>query len=181
MDSNIKNTDKKHSIKSAMNKLKGKKYYLILGLVIILLSISLIMFIVNKTNKLTPLELKAVEILKDYKSKLKNPSSLQVFEIRYKESYNTNNELIYNFYIDCAAQNGFGGNTRSVIYYTVSNNEKLSFLGDDDKANMTISKYTSEKDKIEIEMAKLIHQEWQALEDLKENNLSVEKIIEKVE
>lgn len=181
MGSNLKKTNKKNLLKSTMNKLKGKKHYLILGLLIILVLISTITFIVIKTNKLTPLELKAVDILSDYKSKLKNPSSLQVFEIRYKESYNTNNELIYNFYIDCAGQNGFGGNTRSIIYYTISNDGELSFLGDDNKVDRTISKYTSESDKIEIAMAKLIQQEWQDLEELEENNLNIKKIIKKVD
>lgn len=181
MSSKSKESNSKDLLKSTMNKLKGKKNYLILGLVVILILVSTITFIAIKTNKLTPLELKAVSVLNDYKSKLKNPSSLQVFEIRYKESYNTNNELIYNFYIDCAGQNGFGGNTRSIVYYTINNNDDLSYLGDDDKADSTITKYTSESDKLEITMARLIQKEWQDLEDLKENNLNVKKIIKKVE
>ncbi len=163
-----------------MDKLKGKKIYLILSLLIILILIIVITLFVIKNNKLTPLELKAVNILNDYKSKLKNPDSLQVFEIRYKESYNTNNELIDNFYIDCAGQNGFGGNTRNIIYYTINNKGELTFLGNDSKANMTVSKYTSESTKLEIALSKFIQQKWQELEETKRDDLNTQKIIKKI-
>lgn len=161
--------------------LKNNNKYIILGLVILALIIATITFIFIKSNKLSPLETKAVEILTDYKQKLKNPNSMQVFEIRYKQSYNKNNELYYKFYIDCAGQNGFGGNTRSIVYYTFDKDGKLSYLGDDDKADRTITKYTSNSDAIEITMAKLIQKEWNELNEQEDAKLNVKKILKKVE
>lgn len=174
-------TNRKKNKKKKLFNFKVNKKHIICCLIVLAVITATITIVFIKNSKLNPIEKYAVEILTDYKTKLKNPSSLQVFEIRYKESYNTNNELIYNFYIDCSGQNGFGGNTRSIVYYTIVKDGKMSYLGNDDKANRTISKYTSESDKTEITMAKLIQQEWQNLEELSKNNLNIKKIIKKVE
>lgn len=70
---------------------------------------------------LTEDEKTAVEVCKDYQSRLKNPSSLQIYSIVV--CHDADESVLV--YIDCSAMNGFGGSTRSIAVYKHGN-----YLGD---------------------------------------------------
>ena len=70
---------------------------------------------------LTEDEQTAVEVCKDYQSRLKNPSSLKIYSIIV--CHDADESVLV--YIDCSAMNGFGGSTRSIAVYKHGN-----YLGD---------------------------------------------------
>lgn len=65
-------------------------------------------------EKLTEDEENAVDACNDLKSRLKNPSSLQLNSIVVADEQTT---YQYYIFVDYSAQNGFGGTTRSVAVY----------------------------------------------------------------
>lgn len=137
-------------------------------------------FIAYNNRPLNSIEKKVLLVLNDYKSILKNPSSMQVFDIRYTESYDKDNNLKLDVYIDTSGQNGFGGNTRDIVYYTVDSNNKVEFVGTDSKASYSISNYTSKSEEAEIELARSINKTWEELKNDDKAKINVEKIMKKV-
>ena len=91
---------------------------------------------------------KAVNILK---SNLKNQDSLNVYEIWYRKSKTSAEQVL----IDYSAQNGFGGTNRNVALV-----ENDKFWGSDSKADNKITKYTEQDEMVEILMAQGIHSLW---------------------
>lgn len=100
-----------------------------------------------QANALTEDEKMVVAIVKKYKSALKNPDSMQIFEIRKYDSF---------VLMDTSGQNGFGGNTRDVVSYSFDG----TYMGNDSKADRNITKYTSTEDRIEIVFAQAIKKNW---------------------
>lgn len=91
---------------------------------------------------------KAVNILK---SNLKNQDSLNVYEIWYRKTQTSAEQVL----IDYSAQNGFGGTNRNVAMV-----ENDKFWGSDSKADNKITKYTEQDEMVEILMAQGIHSLW---------------------
>lgn len=100
-----------------------------------------------QAETLTEDEKMVVKIVKDYKSALKNPESLQVFEIRKYDKF---------VLMDTSGQNGFGGNTRSIVSYSLDG----EYMGNDNKADRKVTKYTSAEDELEILVAQAIEKNW---------------------
>ena len=142
-----------------------KKNIIFLSVILFIIVIGGIVFFMAN-NKLSKNEEKVVLVLNDYKPRLKNPSTLQVFDIRYKESYDKDNNLKLDVYIDTSAQNGFGGNTRDRIYYIVYSDNKVEFVGSDSKANYSITSYTSKSEESEINSAREIYKTYEELKDV---------------
>lgn len=160
--------------------IKNKKKIIIISSIVlcVLILIGLIVFISN--NKLNENEKKVVLVLNDYKPRLKNPSTLQVFDIRCKESYDKDNNLKLDVYIDTSAQNGFGGNTRDRIYYIVYSDNKVEFVGSDSKANYSITSYTSNSEESEINSAREIYKTYEELKNNDSAKINVKKVMKKV-
>lgn len=100
-----------------------------------------------QANTLTDDEKMVASIVKKYKSALKNPESMQIFEIRKYDSF---------VLMDTSGQNGFGGNTRDVVSYSFDG----TYMGNDNKADRKITKYTSTEDRLEIVFAQAIKKNW---------------------
>lgn len=100
-----------------------------------------------QANALTEDEKMVVAIVKKYKSALKNPESMQIFEIRKYDSF---------VLMDTSGQNGFGGSTRDIVSYSFDG----TYMGNDSKADRKITKYTSTEDRIEIVFAQAIKKNW---------------------
>lgn len=109
-----------------------------------------------QANTLTDDEKMVAKVVNKLKSSLKNPESLQVFEIIYSKSSDTSATVI----IDSSGQNGFGGSTRRRYMYLVKADGTITYWGDDDKADKTITKYTSTSDSLEIASAKVVKEYW---------------------
>ena len=156
-----------------------KKNIIFLSVILFIFVIGgIVFFMVN--NKLSKNEEKVVLVLNDYKPRLKNPSTLQVFDIRYKESYDKDNNLKLDVYIDTSAQNGFGGNTRDRIYYIVYSDNKVEFVGSDSKANYSITSYTSKSEESEINLAREIYKTYEELKNNDSAKINVKKVMKKV-
>ena len=107
----------------------------------------------------------AIEIIKDYKSNLKNPNSLEVFEIR-----------IYDDFVmfDNAGQNSFGGQTRNIVSY---DKEEKRYSGNSSKANYKITKYTNYEDRIEILLAQTIQTIWSSENVIQYESVDVKRVM----
>lgn len=141
-----------------------KQHIKVISIIVIVLIVGTIGFIVyNKkieqdriqaeiqANTLTDDEkigAKAVNILK---SNLKNQDSLNVYEIWYRKSKTSAEQVL----IDYSAQNGFGGTNRNVALV-----ENDKFWGSDSKADNKITKYTEQDEMVEIIMAQGIRSLW---------------------
>lgn len=110
------------------------------------------------TNLLSDDENMVAKVVKTYHDNLKNPSSMQIFEIRIYDNAQGDGKIVL---IDTAGQNGFGGNTRDIVAYT----QEAKYMGDDSEADRTISKYTDSSDKIEITFGRLIQSKWKDNKD----------------
>ena len=156
----------------------NKKMFIIIGAITTLLFLlSGILIFTTIGKPLTENEKFAVECIKDYKAKLKNPESLQVHDIRIKQDDDKNDEKdrdIVVFYIDTSGQNGFGGNTRDVIRYV--------YHDEDGRAVYTGSSDDEDSDDFfESLTASVIRKEYPKL--LKDDNakISVERVMKKVD
>lgn len=156
-----------------------KKNIIFLSVILFIIVIGGIVFFIAN-NKLNKNEEKVVLVLNDYKPRLKNPSTLQVFDIRYKESYDKDNNLKLDVYIDTSVQNGFGGNTRDRIYYIVYSDNKVEFVGSDSKANYSITSYTSKSEESEINSAREIYKTYEELKNNDSAKINVKKVMKKV-
>lgn len=114
-----------------------------------------------QANALTEDEKMIVNVVKKLKTSLKNPESLQVFEIIYSKSSDMSATVI----IDSAGQNGFGGTTRRRYMYLTKADGTITYWGDDDKADKTVTKYTSTKEKLEIAASKVVREYWNKREN----------------
>lgn len=137
-----------------------KQHIKVISILVIVLVVGLVVFIAyNKkieydriqaeiqANTLTDDEKMVASIVKKYKSALKNPESMQIFEIRKYDSF---------VLMDTSGQNGFGGNTRDVVSYSFDG----TYMGNDNKADRKITKYTSTEDRLEIVFAQAIKKNW---------------------
>jgi len=105
-----------------------------------------------QANTLTEDEKMVATIVKKYQMALKNPDSMQIFEIRKYDKF---------VLMDTSGQNGFGGNTRDVVSYSFDG----TYMGNDSKADRTITKYTSTEDRLEIVFAQAIKKNWNTRTD----------------
>lgn len=105
-----------------------------------------------EANTLSEDEKTVAKIVKKYQGALKNPESMQIFEIRKYSSF---------VLMDTSGQNGFGGTTRDIVSYSIDG----TYMGNDSKANNNITKYTSKEDKVEIVLAQAIRKNWKNTKD----------------
>lgn len=157
---------KKEQATQVKESLKSKKG-LIISIVIILVVIvvGIVVFSMIKAQKeeeariqaeiiantLNEDEKKVAKVVKEYQNDLKNPDSMQIFEIRF---YKDDNYVL----IDSSGQNGFGGTTRNIVQYDIDG----EYWGNDSEADRTISKYTDFEDSLEIALSKAIQERWQS-------------------
>lgn len=145
-----------------------KKIFIIGGAIIALaLIIGVVLMFFTREKPLTVLEQQAVDCITDYRAMLKNPDSLQVHDIRWKE-----NELVEDMifiYIDVSGQNGFGGNNRHIIRYGIKKND-IEFQGSSDDDDNAWEELVAEK----------IKEGWSNLS--KDNNsiISIKRVMKKV-
>lgn len=109
-----------------------------------------------QANTLTEDEKMIASVVKKLQSSLKNPNSLQVFEIIYTKGSDESATVI----IDSSGQNGFGGTTRRRYMYLIKKDATITYWGDDEKADKNVTKYTSTSDKLEIAAAKVVKEYW---------------------
>lgn len=109
-----------------------------------------------QANTLTEDEKMIASVVKKLQSSLKNPNSLQVFEIIYTKGSDESATVI----IDSSGQNGFGGTTRRRYMYLIKKDGTITYWGDDEKADKNVTKYTSTSDKLEIAAAKVVKEYW---------------------
>ena len=109
-----------------------------------------------QANTLSEDEKMIARVIMKLKKSLKNPESLQVFEIIYSKESDGLTRVI----IDCSAQNGFGGSTRDRNMYLVKSDGTINYFGNDYKSDKTVTKYTSSSDKLEIAEAKVVREYW---------------------
>ena len=61
---------------------------------------------------------------------------------------------------DTSGENGYGGTTRNIVMYSTDKNGSSTYIGNDSKANNSITKYTSSVEQTEIIMAITIQSTW---------------------
>ena len=144
--------NKEHSVNTKKDTehkksfIKRYKIIIIVALLMIALgSIAIFLY----SNNLSEDEEMVAKVVKAYHDSLKNPDSMQIFEIRIYN--NDENKMIL---MDTAGQNGLGGSTRNIVAYT----NNIKYLGDDSKADTKITKYTNNSD--EIAISRLIYETW---------------------
>lgn len=141
-----------------------KQHLKIISIVVIVLILGIIVVIgYNKkveqdriqaeieANRLTDDEKIGAKAVKILKSNLKNQDSLSVYEIWYRKTQTSAEQVL----IDYSAQNGFGGANRNIAMI-----ENDKFWGSDSKADNKITKYTKQDEMVEILMAQGIHSLW---------------------
>lgn len=125
--------------------------------IIIIIAVLIIAFgsiaVVLYNNRLTEDEKMVAKVVKTYHDNLKNPDSMQIFEIRIYNNEEKNMKMIL---MDTAGQNGFGGSTRNIVAYT----SDIKYLGNDSKVDTKITKYTSNSESNEIVISKIIYETW---------------------
>lgn len=163
----MRKNKKKHSEDIRKDKsisfIKKPRNIIILVVIIIILISSGVFAYYHFSNLLSEDEKMVARVIKNYHDNLKNPNSMQIFEIRIYDNANKDGKLVL---IDTAGQNGFGGNTRDVVAYT----QEAKYMGDDSEADRTISKYTDISDKAEIMISRGIQTKWKD-----SNYISVDK------
>lgn len=139
------------SEKSINNVIKNHKKVIIVAIIIIVLAILGIGVYCYFNNHLSEDEEIVARVVKKYHDNLKNPDSMQIFEIRV---YNNEEKQMKMILMDTMAQNGFGGSTRNIVAYT----DDIQYLGDDSEADTKITKYTDNSD--EIAVSRIIYETW---------------------
>lgn len=152
---------------------KHKK--IIISILIIILTIlgGFIAFYNINMHSLTDEEKIVCEVIKKYKSSLKNPNSMQLHEIRFRMFDDGSSIVMF----DSSGQNGFGGTTRNIVMYSVGTDGSSTYLGDDSKANNSITRYTTSVEQTEIIMAMTIQSTWLKRDEEKMINIDIDKII----
>ena len=159
-------------------KEKGSKKFIIVVISIILLLVVIagsiaFIFIDNNNNIekeeiiLTYEEQMAVNCLNDYKYKLKNPNSLQVFDIRWRDMSAVNDGDMA-IYFDVTGENSFGGSTRNVILYGIQSGEVIYGGSSDD---------WDSDDYIEQISAQIIQEDYPSLLQDDNAKISVERVM----
>lgn len=151
---------------------------IILGLAVLIAGVGFITLTMLNHNsntdeeiELTYQEQMVVECLLDYKYKLKNPESLQVFDIRWRDMSAVEDEGDMAIYIDVAGQNSFGGNTRNVILYAIQSGEIVYGGSSDD---LDSDNY------LEALSAQIIREDYPTLVQDDSAKISVERVMSKV-
>ena len=109
-----------------------------------------------QANTLTEDEKIGATAVKILKSNLKNQESLNVYEIWYRKTQTSAEQVL----IDYSAQNGFGGSNRNIAMV-----ENGKFWGSDSKADDNITKYTKNDEKLEIYLAQGVRTLWESKEN----------------
>ncbi len=131
---------------------KFNKLPIVIGIVIIIfIIIAVSIFFIIKSNKLSEEEILAAKVVKKYHDSLKNPNSMEIFEIRLYDTAQKDGKIVI---MDASGQNGFGGMTRNKVAY----DNKIEYIGNDSNANLSITKYTTNVG--EILISKSIFGKW---------------------
>lgn len=136
---------------------KNKKLIIIIGIIIVVCIAGFVAYNIKaeqdriqaeiQANTLNDDEKMVAKIVKKYQSSLKNPESMQIYEIRKYDSF---------VLMDTSGQNGFGGTTRDVVAYSFD----ATYMGNDSKADRNVTKYTSTEDRLEIILAQAVEKNW---------------------
>lgn len=105
-----------------------------------------------QANTLTEDEKIGAKAIKILKSNLKNQDSLNVYDIWYRKTQTSAEQIL----IDYSAQNGFGGANRNIAMI-----ENDKFWGSDSKADDNITKYTKQDEVLEIYLAQGVRTLWE--------------------
>ena len=152
------------------NKKGFNKLSLIIVITIIMTIIGISIFFIVRPYKLSEEEQFTAKVVKKYHDSLKNPNSMEIFEIRLYDTPKKDGQLVF---MDASGQNGFGGMTRNIVAY----NNEMGYMGDDSEADKTITKYTTNV--YEILMSKGIHEKWNSDEEY--ISIDVQKILKNFE
>ena len=114
------------------------KKLIIIAVAIIILTVIAIVFI---SNNLSSDERYVYELVKDYKNKLKDPTSLAVSGPSLILSYANSEDSIKKVYFDAYANNSYGARTHSLVAYQDS-----EYLGDASTAVKKIDTNASESE-----------------------------------
>ncbi|MFQ9297274.1 MAG: hypothetical protein ACLR4X_02455 [Clostridia bacterium] len=148
--------EKVHSVPKEKDRQGGfikKHKSIIIIIAVLIIAFGSIAVVLYNNNRLTEDEKMVAKVVKTYHDNLKNPDSMQIFEIRIYNNEEKNMKMIL---MDTSGQNGFGGSTRNVVAYT----SDIKYLGDDSKADTKITKYTSDSESNEIVVSKIIYETW---------------------
>lgn len=151
------------------------KHIKIISILIIILTIlsGLIAFYNINIHTLSDEEKIVCEVIKKYKSSLKNPDSLKIYEIRFRRFDDGSGVVMF----DTSGENGYGGTTRNIVMYATDKNGLSTYIGNDSNANNSITKYTSSVEKTEIIMAMTIQSTWEKRDEEEMINIDIDKII----
>ncbi len=144
-------------------KKNNKKIFIILGIILILIILGCLLFFIKKSHKETnesiqesiifsDYEMASIKAITDYKTKMKNPNSLEVFEIRVYKKNAT------DIIIDCneILENGKG--ERKLIEYVLEDNGNVTYLINTSKAGQTSSNFGEQ---MQITIANTIKSQWE--------------------
>lgn len=150
---------------------KGQRKMVLIsiGIVISIIIIGVIISVVFRTKPLTQLEKYAVDCVLDYKEKLKNPDSLQVYDIRFIDA-SVNNPGDVAIYLNVSGQNGFGGSNRSIVIYSVQNGKVVFGASSEDE------NFDNEEEYAALMLLTL----YPELKDDENAQISVERVMSKV-
>lgn len=152
------------------NKKGFNKLSLIIVITIIMTIIGISIFFIVRPYKLSEEEQFTAKVVKKYHDSLKNPNSMEIFEIRLYDTPKKDGKLVF---MDASGQNGFCGMTRNIVAY----NNEMEYMGDDSEADKTITKYTTNV--YEILISKGIYEKWNSDEEY--ISIDVQKILKNFE
>ncbi len=147
-DKSTHSENKRRSMKDLIKNPKKMIVFFVIFIVILCLGIGAYNYF---NNHLSDDEKLVAKVVKKYHDSLKNPDSMQIFEIRI---YNNEEKKTKMILMDTMAQNGFGGSTRDIVAYT----DDIKYLGNDSKADTEITKYTDNSN--EIVVSRIIYETW---------------------
>jgi hypothetical protein len=146
----------------------NKKNKVIITIVSIFIVLSIIgIFSFDTIRPLSEVENKVISDIKDYKSRLKDPDSLKIYEVRYQKT----SEGDFEVYFDCTGQNSYGGASRAVVKYV---NGK--FYGNTENVDGNISKYNKDSQNLAIATADLVKEDWNKVSKKDETKVNLNKI-----
>lgn len=139
--------------------MEKKKVFIIIGIIVILCIAFFSAVLLRKSNNETKqeditfseYEMASIKAVADYKNKIKNPHSLEVFEIRVYKKNAT--DIIF----DCKEIIESGKEERKLVEYGLESDGNVKYLVNTSKAGQTSTNFGEQ---LEITIANAVKEEW---------------------
>lgn len=154
--------------------MEKKKIFIIIGIILILCIGIFSAVLLKKSNNETKqeditfseYEMASIKAIADYKNKIKNPYSLEVFEIRVYKKNAT--DIIF----DCKEIIENGKEERKLVEYSIGDGGNVQYLVDTSKAGQTSSNFGEQ---MLITIANVVRDEWDT--DTDYTSIDKEKVL----